>query len=110
MSFSTARPGILPCLRKIMVLWVQGVTCLCNYLRPMRIKEPQLLLSACLFFVSTDWVREINVSSINEKLDISFLLLLYTGGKYTVLGNSGSKTALLMREVFLKYISETFHL
>lgn len=65
-------------------------------------KAPQLLLNACLFFVSTGWVRGTNVPGINEKL------LLYTGGKYTVFGNSGSKTALLIREGFLKYMSETF--
>lgn len=103
-AFGRARPRILPCLRKITFLCMQGVTCVCNYLRLTRMKEPQLLPSTCLFFVSTGWMRGINVCSINEKLDISFLLLLYTGGKYTILGNSGSKTALLIKEVFLKDI------
>lgn len=33
---------------------------------------------------------------------------VYTGGKYTVLGNSGSKTALLIRGVPQTYLSEYF--
>lgn len=46
-----------------------------------------------------------NVSGVNGKRNISFLLLLYTAGEYTVLGNSESKTALLIREMFLKYVT-----
>lgn len=53
-------------------------------------------------------VKGINMSNINERLDISFLLLLYSCGEYLELGNFVSKAPLLIGQVLLKCLKPFF--